>query len=158
VRAVGLTHGPFHVEMRGNGDHVVPLEVHARSIGGLCSRVVRFDDGRSLEDIILADALGLLGEVPALDARAAGVWMMQSPRRGRFQAMRGVASACEVGGIEEVIVAARPGQSMEPLPEGFLYTGFIFARAQTPEQVEGALRTAFARLTPEISGFADGIS
>lgn len=155
VRAVGLTHGPFHVEIRGNGDQVVPLEVHARSIGGLCSRVVRFNDGRSLEDIILADALGLLGEVPALDARAAGVWMMQSPRRGRFQSMRGVASACEVRGIEEVIVAARPGQSMEPLPEGFLYTGFIFARAQTPEEVEGALRTAFARLSPEISGLAD---
>lgn len=155
VRAVGLTHGPFHVEIRGNDERIVPIEVHARSIGGLCSRVVRFQGGRSLEDVILADALGLLGEVPALDERAAGVWMMQSPQRGRFHSMRGVASACEVTGIEEVIVAARPGQSMEPLPEGFLYTGFIFARAPTPEQVEGALRTAFARLNPEIKSFAD---
>ncbi len=152
VRAVGLTHGPFHVEMRGHGGEVMPIEVHARSIGGLCSRVVRFADGRSLEDVILADALGLLGEVPPLEPRAAGVWMMQSPRRGRFEAMRGVAAACEVPNIEEVIVAARPGQSMEPLPEGFLYTGFIFARGETAEQVEHALRAAFARLTPVING------
>ncbi|HXV12697.1 MAG TPA: ATP-grasp domain-containing protein [Candidatus Krumholzibacteria bacterium] len=152
VHAVGLTHGPFHVEMRGDGDRLLPIEVHARSIGGLCSRVVRFADGRSLEDVILADALGLLGELPALDARAAGVWMMQSPRRGRFESMRGVASACEVPGIEEVIVAARPGQVLEPLPEGFLYTGFVFARAQTPDAVEHALRTAFARLSPVIVG------
>ncbi len=156
VRAVGLTHGPFHVELRGSGEGVFPIEVHARSIGGLCSRVVRFADGRSLEDVILADALGLLGELPALDARAAGVWMMQSPRRGRFESMRGVAAACEVEGIEEVIVAARPGQSLEPLPEGFLYTGFVFARAQTPDAVERALRAAFARLSPVIVGAEEG--
>lgn len=154
VRAVGLTHGPFHVEIRGDGDQVFPIEVHARSIGGLCSRVVRFEDGRSLEDVILADALGLLGEVPSLDPRAAGVWMMQSPRRGRFQTMRGVAAACDVDGVEEVIVAARPGQAMEPLPEGFLYTGFIFARAATPAEVERALRIAFARLAPVIDDTA----
>ncbi len=117
--------------------------------------MVRFADGRSLEDVILADALGLLGNVPALDARAAGVWMMQSPRRGRFESMGGVAAACEVSGIEEVIVAARPGQSMEPLPEGFLYTGFIFARAETADAVEHALRTAFARLSPVIDGASE---
>ncbi len=152
VRAVGLTHGPFHVEIRGDDERVMPIEVHARSIGGLCSRVVRFADGRALEDVILADALGMLGEVPPLDARAAGVWMMQSPRRGRFEEMRGVPAACDVPGIEEVIVAARPGQSMEPLPEGFLYTGFIFARGESADAVERSLRTAFARLTPVVTG------
>ena len=150
VRAVGLTHGPFHVELRGDDARVQPIEVHARSIGGLCSRVVRFQDGRSLEDIILADALGLLGEVPPIDARAAGVWMMQSPRRGRFEAMNGVPAACDVPGVDEVIVAARPGQLLEPLPEGFLYTGFIFARGETPRAVEHSLRTAFARLMPVV--------
>ncbi len=150
VRAVGLTHGPFHVEIRGDDTRAVPIEVHARSIGGLCSRVVRFEDGRNLEDIILADALGLLGDVPAIEPRAAGVWMMQSPRRGRFEAMNGVAAACDVPGVEEVIVAARPGQYLEPLPEGFLYTGFIFARGDSPQGVEHSLRTAFARLLPVV--------
>jgi biotin carboxylase len=150
LSAVGLTRGPFHVEIRGNANHVLPIEVHARSIGGLCSRVVRFTGGRSLEDVILADAIGLLRDVPAREPNAAGVWMMQSPSRGRFESMGGVPSACDVAGVEEVIVTARPGQTMEPLPEGFLYMGFIFARASTPEKVEGALRSAFAKLTPRI--------
>jgi biotin carboxylase len=150
VRAVGLTRGPFHVEIRGNTTQVLPIEIHARSIGGLCSRVVRFAGGRSLEDVILADAIGLLRDVPTREACAAGVWMMQSPRRGRFESMGGVPSACDVAGVEEVIVTARPGQAMEPLPEGFLYMGFIFARASTPENVEGALRSAFTRLSPHI--------
>jgi hypothetical protein len=37
---------------------------------------------------------------------------------------------------------------MTPLPEGFLYMGFIFARAATPQRVETALRTAFDLLEP----------
>jgi len=33
-----------------------------------------------------------------------------------------------------------------PLPEGWQYLGFIFARAETPVTVEQALRQAHARL------------
>jgi biotin carboxylase len=154
VAAIGLTHGPVHVELRGTDDQVVPIEVHARSIGGLCSRVLRFADGRSLEDVILQHALGILGALPPLPDRAAGVWMMQSPRRGYFVDMRGTAAASEIPGIEEIIVSARPGQFLDPLPEGFLYLGFIFARAATPDAVESALRAAHARLAPVVSDLA----
>jgi hypothetical protein len=148
VRALGLDHGPVHVELRGQGEAVVPIEAHARSIGGMCSRVLRFADGRSLEDLIVQHALGWVREVPAREDRAAGVWMMQSPRAGRFHSMRGLAEACEVPHVDEVLVSARPGQALEPLPEGFLYIGFIFARAGTPAAVESSLRSAFARLEP----------
>ena len=37
-----------------------------------------------------------------------------------------------------------------PLPEGWQYLGFIFARAETPEAVEQALREAHGRLTFDI--------
>ena len=148
VRALGLEHGPVHVELRGHGDVVVPIEAHARSIGGLCSRVLRFTDGRSLEDLIVENALGWVQTPPAREDRAAGVWMMQAPREGRFAHMRGVSAAGEVAHVDEVIVSARPGQTLQPLPDGFLYLGFIFARAGSPRQVEAALRTAFSRLAP----------
>ncbi len=151
VAAIGLRHGPVHVELRGNEEGVFPIEVHARSIGGLCSRVLRFADGRSLEDVILQHALGILGSVPPVPDRAAGVWMMQSPGRGNFAEVRGVSAACEVPGIDEIIVTARPGQFLDPLPDGFLYVGFIFARADTPDEVERALRTAFERLDPVVT-------
>jgi len=37
-----------------------------------------------------------------------------------------------------------------PLPEGNRYLGFLFARAETPDQVETALRGAHARIEVEI--------
>jgi biotin carboxylase len=154
VRAIGLVDGPVHVELRSDGGAVIPIEVHARSIGGLCSRVLRFADGRSLEDVILQHALGLT-QVPPRETRAAGVWMMQAPRAGRFESLRGASAAAEVPDVEEVVVSARPGQHITPLPDGFLYVGFVFARADTPEQVERALRAAFARLEPIIEDFSE---
>jgi len=156
VAAVGLRHGPVHVELRGDGERVVPIEVHARSIGGMCSKVLRFGDGRTLEDVILQQALGILGAMPAPPSRAAGVWMLQSPERGYFVSMRGLSAASNIPGIEEIIVAARPGQFVEPLPEGFLYLAFIFARADDPAGVEGALRLAHARLEPVITNSLTG--
>jgi biotin carboxylase len=148
IAAMGLDHGPVHVELRIDGLRVVPIEAHARSIGGYCSKVLRFEGGRSLEELIILQALGLLGAVPAREADAAGVWMMQAPRTGRFVEMRGVSAATGVPHVDEVIVSARPAQTLTPLPDGFLYLGFIFARARTPAEVEVALRTAFGRLAP----------
>jgi len=43
-----------------------------------------------------------------------------------------------------------PGQEVIPLPEGWQYLGFIFARADAPEAVEQALRRAHARLRFDI--------
>jgi hypothetical protein len=155
VAAIGLRHGPVHVELRGNDHGLVPIEVHGRSIGGLCSRVLGFSGNRSLEDVILQHALGLLGAVPPLPERASGVWMMHTPRSGYFVGMRGVAAASEVPGIEEILVSARPGQRLAPLPEGFLYVGFIFAHADTADQVEAALRAAHALLEPVVTDLAE---
>ncbi len=45
VTALGLSDGPIHAEMRVNNAGVWMLEVAARPIGGLCSRVLRFEPG-----------------------------------------------------------------------------------------------------------------
>jgi hypothetical protein len=43
------------------------------------------------------------------------------------------------------------GQEVIPLPEGWQYLGFIFARAETPAAVETALREAHSRLRFDIA-------
>ncbi len=49
-------------------------------------------------------------------------------------------------GIEDVIITAKEGQKLLPLPEGSSYLGFLFARAASPKAVEAALRQSHARL------------
>ena len=148
--ALGLNEGPVHAELRVNDAGPWVLEVAARSIGGLCSRTLRFGTGMTLEEIILRHALGWPIATLTRERRSAGVMMLPIPRAGRLKSVRGTEAAAAVAGIEEVAITAHPGQELVPLPEGWQYLGFVFARADTPEAVEAALRDAHARLTFEI--------
>ncbi len=142
VTALGLTHGPIHAEMRVNAAGVWMLEVAARPIGGLCSRVLRFTGNRTLEEIILQHAIS--GDVK--DARLANgahaVMMIPIPRAGVYIGVSGVDDARTVPGIEDVVITAKEGHAMVPLPEGASYLGFIFARANTPDRAVESLREA----------------
>ncbi len=149
--ALGLSEGPVHAELRVNDDGPWVLEVAARSIGGLCSRTLRFGTGMTLEELILRHALGWPIASLARERRPAGVMMIPIPRAGTLRAVRGTDAAAAVAGVEEVTITAHVGQALVPLPEGWQYLGFIFARAETPEAVEAALRDAHARLAFEIA-------
>ncbi|MBI3825075.1 MAG: ATP-grasp domain-containing protein [Candidatus Rokubacteria bacterium] len=144
--ALGLTEGPIHAELRVNERGPWVLEIAARSIGGLCSRTLRFGTGMTLEEIILRHALGWPVDSLARERRAAGVMMLPIPRAGRLLAVDGVEDAAAVPGVEDVTISIPLGQEVEPLPEGWQYLGFVFARAETPDVVEAALRQAHARL------------
>jgi biotin carboxylase len=149
--ALGLTEGPVHAELRINDAGPWVIEVAARSIGGLCSRTLRFGTGMTLEELILRHALGWKIDSFDRERRAAGVMMIPIPRAGRLVAVRGKDAAEAVPGVEEIAITAHVGQELVPLPEGWQYLGFIFARGDAPEGVEQALRRAHARLAFDIS-------
>jgi biotin carboxylase len=144
-RAAGLATGPVHAEMRVNERGVWLLEIAARSIGGLCGRVLRHSLGMSLEELILRQ---LLGEAvaPACAVAgggdASGVMMIPIPRRGIYHGVEGLAAAQSVAGVTGVSITAQPGQIVAPPPDAASYLGFIFTRACTPADAEAALRSA----------------
>jgi len=149
ARALELRHGPIHAELRIDTRHgderPIMLELAARSIGGLCSRALRFGDKTSLEEMILINALG--GRVtPQREPGTAGVLMLPVERTGVLHAIEGRSEASDVPGITGLSITIPLGQVVHPLPEGDRYLGFIFGTGETPEDVEGALRAARQRL------------
>jgi biotin carboxylase len=144
--AIGLVEGPIHAELRVNRHGAWLIELAARSIGGLCSRTLRFGTGLSLEELILMHARGDLVEDLEREKRAAGVMMLPVPEAGILKEIRGVDDARRVPGIEEVTITIPVGQEVLPLPEGSRYLGFIFARGDSPGGVEASLRQAFATI------------
>jgi len=146
VRALGLRHGPVHAELRHNAEGAWMLEMHARPIGGLCARALRFDNGTPLEELILRHAIGEDVSAAHLDGPASGVMMIPIPKGGIYERVEGIGRASAVPGIEDAIVTASEGQRLVPLPEGSSYLGFLFARAASPDAVEAALRQSHAEL------------
>jgi hypothetical protein len=178
--ALGLTHGPVHAECRVGPAGVFILEVAARPIGGLCSKVLQFerrapeaavDRGNvplesapriPLEEVLLHHATGHDIAHYAREACAAGVMMIPIPKRGLFKSVEGVDDARGVSGIEDVRITAKHDQLLEPLPEAASYLGFIFGRGRTPADVVTGLKRAHAALrfrvdTPvPVTGVATG--
>ncbi|TMD07317.1 MAG: ATP-grasp domain-containing protein [Chloroflexi bacterium] len=149
TRALGLTEGPVHAEVRRNEAGTFMLEVAARSIGGLCARTLRFGMGVSLEELILRHAVGLPIQSLRREDRAAGVLMLPIPRPGVLRQVRGQEEARQVPGIEGVVLTVPAGERLVPLPEGDRYLGFVFARGPSAADVERALRTAQQHLVVE---------
>ena len=146
ARALGLSDGPIHAELRINDAGIWLIELAARSIGGLCSRTLRFGTGMSLEEIILRHALGWPIASLERERPAAAVMMIPIPSGGVLEDVGGLEAARAVAGIEDVTISIPKGHPVVPLPEGSRYLGFIFSRAAGPVEAEAALRRAHALL------------
>ncbi len=148
--SLDLREGPVHAELRVNEQGPWMLEIAGRSIGGLCSTILEFGSGMCLEELILRNALGL--EITSIEREqhAAGVMMIPIPSAGMLKAVRGVETAEQVPLITGVEITAKLNQPLVPLPEGASYLGFIFARGDTPVEVEEAIRKAHRLLRFDI--------
>ena len=154
--ALGLINGPIHAECRVSNDAVYVLELAARPIGGLCSKVLRFDGvdaigSASLEDVLLRHAIGHDISRIARESLAAGVMMIPIPRKGTLRRVHGIEQAAVVSGVGEIQITAKVDQLLEPLPEAGSYLGFIFARGDDAEGVVRGLKEAHAKLRFEIA-------
>lgn len=146
VATLGLREGPVHAELRINDKGVWLIEIAARSIGGHCSRALRFGASGRLEDVILRQALGLPVPIVEPDGPATGVMMIPIPAAGVLCRVAGLKAARAMAGIKDVTISIPLGETLVPVPEGHKYLGFIFAGADTPEAVEAALRKAHDQL------------
>ena len=156
VRALGLSYGPIHAEFRINEHGVWPVEVAPRPIGGLCARSLRFSfdeetEPIGLEELLVRHALELPGWNSPREQTASGVMMIPVPKSGVLESVSGEEAARSIPGITELSITARLHYAIAAWPEGSSYLGFLFARGNTPEEVEQALRQAHQKLSFKIT-------
>ena len=147
MTALGLQDGPVHAEMRVNDHGVWILEAAARPIGGLCARVLRFAPPHlTLEQLLLRHALGEDVSNATLTPGSHGVMMIPIPHAGVYRGVQGLEDARLVPGVEDIVITAKEGQEMLPLPEGSAYLGFLFFRGDSVVLVLAGLREVHQRL------------
>ena len=88
----------------------------------------------------MSHVLGLPIETMAREDEATGVMMIPIPQAGVLESVDGLEAARRISGVDDVTITIPMGQEVVPLPEGNKYLGFIFARGDSPEAVEAALR------------------
>jgi len=100
-----------------------------------------------LEELLLRHALELPGWNSPREQISSGVMMIPVPKSGVLEGVTGEEGARSVPGITELSITARLRDAIAAWPEGSSYLGFLFARGDTPEKVERALREAHEKLS-----------
>ena len=143
--AFGLRTGPVHAELRVNAVDAWILEVASRTIGGDCARTLDSGSSKTLEQLTIALAIGEpVQHTPVQQSR--GVMMIPIRQAGLLRRVEGILAAQKVPGIEKIDITISEGHELIPLPEGNQYLGFIFAQAESVDEVTDALREAHAKL------------
>jgi hypothetical protein len=113
---------------------------------------LRFGAARMpLEELLVRHALGLPCSDAERESEAAAVMMIPVPASGILEEVEGVERARAVAYIEAIEITARIRDRVVAWPEGASYLGFIFARAEKPEEAEAAVRAAHAKLHFKLS-------
>lgn len=86
-----------------------------------------------------------------LTAGSHGVMMIPIPQAGVYRGVQGLEDARRVPGVEDIVITAKEGQQMLPLPEGSTYLGFLFFRGSSADQVINGLREVHQCLKFQLS-------
>lgn len=144
-QAYGLTTGPIHAELRIKDKDAYILEVASRTIGGDCARSLDAGNSFNLEELVVSLAIGKPIETHAPE-NARGVMMIPIKKAGILRRVEGLPAARKIPFIEKVDIIIQEGNELVALPEGNQYPGYIFAQAQSAQQVILALKAAHAAL------------
>ncbi len=141
----GLTTGAIHAECRiDKNNKVWILEIASRTIGGDCGRILD-NEQMGIEELAILLAIGQAVEFNMAE-QARGVMMIPVKEKGLLKRVEGLLDANKEEHIDKIDIIIREGHELVPLPEGNQYLGYIFASADTPEQVTAAIRKAYAKL------------
>ncbi len=143
--AYGLTTGAIHAECRiDNDENIWILEIASRTIGGDCARILD-NENFGIEELAISLAINHPIDV-SMPKQARGVMMIPIRDKGLLKRVEGLLEANKINHIDKIDIIIPQGHELVPLPEGNQYLGYIFASAESPEQVTAAIREAYAHL------------
>ena len=150
IEAIGINEGPVHIEYRVNKTGIYPIDVGARSIGGLCARIIQFENNITLEEIILNNALGNKFSAKNKQTLTA-VMMIPTIHEGTIESISGIDEAKKIKNITDIQITVHKNQKIQILPKANIYIGFIFAEGKSKKGIIKSLQKANAQIKITLS-------
>lgn len=151
LRALGLGHGPAHVELRHTTAGPRLIEVNPRLAGGMIPRLVQEATGIDLIHQTVAQAAGRAAASPPARERAASVRFLVAEESGRLAEVTGVAEARAVPGVAEVALTRAPGDEVVLRGAFQDRLGYVIAvadaRAAAAQAAQAGVHALKARIT-----------
>ncbi|MFJ7335827.1 ATP-grasp domain-containing protein [Streptomyces sp. NPDC101110] len=138
VRAVGITSGPFHCELRLAADGPVLIEIGARLPGDRIVELLRLVTGVSLPRVAVAIALGVgleaAGAFARPQAESAGIRFFSAAGRSSYGELTGWAELEALPEVTETAVYFAPGESIPGVEDCRSRLGHALFTADSPQE------------------------
>ncbi|MGW0411821.1 ATP-grasp domain-containing protein [Streptomyces collinus] len=137
VRAVGITSGPFHCELRLSADGPVLIEIGARLPGDRIVELLRLVTGVSLPRVAVATALGVgleaAGAFARPQARSAGIRFFSAAGRSSYRELTGWPELEALPEVTETAVYFAPGETIPGVEDCRSRLGHALFTADSPQ-------------------------
>ncbi|MFJ6797294.1 ATP-grasp domain-containing protein [Streptomyces sp. NPDC091268] len=137
VRAVGITSGPFHCELRLAADGPVLIEIGARLPGDRIVELLRLVTGVSLPRVAIATALGVdleaAGSFAPPQAKSAGIRFFSAAGRSSYQELTGWPELEALPEVTESAVYFAPGETVPGVQDCRSRLGHALFTADSPQ-------------------------
>jgi biotin carboxylase len=137
VRAVGITSGPFHCELRLAADGPVLIEIGARLPGDRIVELLRLVTGVSLPRVAVATALGVgleaAGAFARPQAESAGIRFFSAAGRSSYRELTGWPELEALPDVTETAVYFAPGETIPGVEDCRSRLGHALFTAGSPQ-------------------------
>ncbi|AMW14333.1 hypothetical protein A4E84_35475 [Streptomyces qaidamensis] len=137
VRAVGITSGPFHCELRLTADGPVLIEIGARLPGDRIVELLRLVTGVSLPRVAVATALGVgleaAGAFARPQAESAGIRFFSAAGRSSYRELTGWMELEALPEVTETAVYFAPGETIPGVEDCRSRLGHALFTADSPQ-------------------------
>jgi biotin carboxylase len=137
VRAVGITSGPFHCELRLAADGPVLIEIGARLPGDRIVELLRLVTGVSLPRVAVATALGVgleaAGAFARPQAESAGIRFFSAAGRSSYRELTGWGELEALPDVTETAVYFAPGETIPDVEDCRSRLGHALFTADSPQ-------------------------
>ncbi|MEU3895405.1 ATP-grasp domain-containing protein [Streptomyces sp. NPDC045251] len=151
VKAIGVTWGPAHVELKltGDGSDARVIEVNGRIAGDRIPELVRIASGVEITRLHMTALLGGAPDLTLTCEQTAAVHFLMLEPSGRLDAIDGIAEAEAMEGVHEAHLrpGVQPGLVYEANGSNRDRSAWIIAEGADRDEALGRARAAGARLT-----------
>jgi biotin carboxylase len=151
LKATGFELGASHLELRLTDSGPAIVEINARLAGGMIPELVRLATGIDLLEQQLRAVAGLPVSLERTRERFAGIRFLLAGEAGRLAAVRGMAAARRVPGVDRIEVTTPPGAPVRPARSFADRLGYVIAVGDSHDEVAQILAVAADHLTVEIT-------
>jgi len=146
LKAVGVTTGATHTEVKVTPEGCAIVEINARLAGGMIPALIQYAAGVALLDQQIRAVVGVPPDLKASHYGCAGIYFLMAQADGVLNCVRGIEAAEAADGVEQVTITASPGSRVSTPRNAYDRLGYVIARADTAEAVAARLQVAIAKL------------